>query len=81
MLIPGCTGSPRSAASLSRRVSRRLHDDVNDPGAGSDVYLSATANGLVWMAAEKIEAITPLLQDCAKRLAALSLVSPAFNSR
>jgi len=33
------------------------------------------------MAAEKIQAITPLLQDCAKRLAALSLVSPAFNSR
>lgn len=79
MLIPGCTGSPRSAASLSRRVSAgfMMVSAPQVPAPMSTCRRLPTA----WMAAEKIQVITPLLQDCAKRLAALSLVSPAFNSR
>ncbi|SFP01242.1 transcriptional regulator, IclR family [Ectopseudomonas composti] len=67
--------------------------DVYEPGTsavavvirhvddGRPIGTVSAAGPSARMTAEKIEAITPRLQDCAKRLAALSLVSPAFNTR
>lgn len=48
---------------------------------GRPIGTVSAAGPSVRMTPEKVEAIAPLLQDYAKRLAALSLVSPAFNYR
>ncbi|AVD90132.1 Acetate operon repressor [compost metagenome] len=67
--------------------------DVYEPGTsaiatvirhvddGRPIGTVSIAGPSVRMTPEKVEAVAPLLQEYAKRLAGLSLVSPAFNNR